>query len=115
MPKGVMLTHENVNYPAHNVAFCERTTEKDRALCALPLHHVFAVVHIMTSTIMSGACLEILPGFDMETVLSVIEVGQITKILCSSNSIYPFRYFSIVLSISCAILVIVFAQARLSQ
>jgi long-chain acyl-CoA synthetase len=79
MPKGVMLTHENVNHPAHNVAFCERTTEKDRALCALPLHHVFAVVHIMTSTIMSGACLEILPGFDMETVLSIIEAGQITK------------------------------------
>ena len=52
MPKGVMLTHENINHPSHNVAFCERTTEKDRALCALPLHHVFAVVHIMTSTIM---------------------------------------------------------------
>jgi long-chain acyl-CoA synthetase len=78
-PKGVMLTHENINHPAHNVAFCERTTEKDRALCALPLHHVFAVVHIMTSTVMSGACLEILPGFDMETVLSVIDAGQVTK------------------------------------
>ncbi len=79
MPKGVMLTHENINHPAHNVAFCERTTEKDRALCALPLHHVFAVVHIMTSTIMSGACLEILPGFDMDKVLALIETGQITK------------------------------------
>ena len=79
IPKGVMLTHENINHPAHNVAFCERTTDKDRALCALPLHHVFAVVHIMTSTIMSGACLEILPGFDMEAVLSVIDAGQVTK------------------------------------
>jgi long-chain acyl-CoA synthetase len=79
IPKGVMLTHENVNQPAHNVAFCERTTERDRALCALPLHHVFAVVHIMTSTIMSGACLEILPGFDLDTVLSLIDAGQVTK------------------------------------
>lgn len=79
MPKGVMLTHDNINHPAHNVAFCERTTEKDRALCALPLHHVFAVVHILTSTIMSGACLEILPGFDIEAVLSLIDAGNVTK------------------------------------
>lgn len=32
MPKGVMLTLENVNHPAHNVAFCERPAEIDHAL-----------------------------------------------------------------------------------
>jgi len=80
MPKGVMLTHENINVSAHNVAFSERSTEKDRALCFLPFNHVFGQMHIMNATIMSAGCLELLPTFDMDKVISLIEGGSITKL-----------------------------------
>ncbi len=79
VPKGVMLTHENINTSAHNVAFSERSTEKDRALCFLPFNHVFGQMHIMNATILSAGCLELLPAFDMGRVLEVIDAGLVTK------------------------------------
>jgi long-chain acyl-CoA synthetase len=80
IPKGVMLTHENINTSAHNVAFSERSTEQDRALCFLPFNHVFGQMHVMNATIVSAGCLEILPTFDMQRVLDVIAAGRVTKL-----------------------------------
>ncbi|MCX8022507.1 MAG: long-chain fatty acid--CoA ligase [Syntrophorhabdaceae bacterium] len=80
IPKGVMLTHENINTSSHNVSFSERSTEKDRALCFLPFNHVFGQIHIMNATVMSGGCLELLPSFDMERVLWLIKTGRVTKL-----------------------------------
>jgi long-chain acyl-CoA synthetase len=79
-PKGVMLTHENINTSAHNVAFSERSTEADRALCFLPFNHVFGQMHIMNATILSGGCLEILPAFDLDQVLNILAAGRATKL-----------------------------------
>jgi long-chain acyl-CoA synthetase len=80
IPKGVMLTHENINTSAHNVAFSERSTEADRALCFLPFNHVFGQMHIMNATILSGGCLEILPAFDLDRVLNILAAGRATKL-----------------------------------
>ncbi len=79
VPKGVMLTHENINHSSHNIAFNERSSENDRALCFLPFNHVFGQIHIMNSTIMSCGCVEILPGYDMDQVLSLMTAGRVTK------------------------------------
>ncbi|MFH0977320.1 MAG: class I adenylate-forming enzyme family protein [Spirochaetota bacterium] len=79
IPKGVMLTHENINVSSHNVAFCEHSTEADCVLCFLPLNHVFGQMHIMNATILSCGCLEILPSFNLDRVLEIIKVGRITK------------------------------------
>jgi long-chain acyl-CoA synthetase len=79
-PKGVMLTHENINTSAHNVAFSERSMEADRALCFLPFNHVFGQMHIMNATILSGGCLEILPAFDLDQVLNILTAGRATKL-----------------------------------
>ncbi|MCX5811582.1 MAG: AMP-binding protein [Proteobacteria bacterium] len=79
IPKGVMLTHEGINFSSYSIAYYERSTEKDIALCFLPFNHVFGQIHIMNSTIMSSGCLELLPTFDMERVLEVLETGEITK------------------------------------
>jgi long-chain acyl-CoA synthetase len=80
IPKGVMTTHLNINVSAHNVAFSERSTEKDRALCFLPFNHVFGQMHVTNATIISAGCLEILPTFDMDRVLSLIGQGRVTKL-----------------------------------
>jgi long-chain acyl-CoA synthetase len=79
-PKGVMLTHENINVSSHNVAFSEHSTENDRALCFLPFNHVFGQMHIMNATILSGGCLEILPTFDLDQVLHILVAGRVTKL-----------------------------------
>ncbi len=79
IPKGAMLTHENLQASAFNVAHYERSTETDRALCFLPLSHVFGQVHIMHSTVVSGGELILQPGFDLEKVLEAIDRHQVTK------------------------------------
>jgi long-chain acyl-CoA synthetase len=78
-PKGVMLSHENINAAIHTVVWHEHSNEKDRALCFLPFNHVFGQMHIMNATILSGGCLELMPGFDLERVLSSMQAGRVTK------------------------------------
>ena len=80
VPKGVMLTHENINTSAHNVAFSERSNENDRAICYLPFNHVFGQMHIMNATVLSSGCLELLPSFDIEKVLGILAAGRVTKL-----------------------------------
>ena len=79
-PKGVMLSHENINTSIQNVVFNERSTHEDRALCFLPFNHVFGQMHIMNATILSGGCLEMLPAFDMDPVLELLATGRVTKL-----------------------------------
>jgi long-chain acyl-CoA synthetase len=78
-PKGVMLTHENINTAIQNVVFHERSSEEDRALLFLPLNHVFGQMHIMNANILSAGCLEMIPTFDMERVLDLMANGRVTK------------------------------------
>ena len=80
IPKGVLLSHENINAAIQNVVFNERSSENDRALCFLPFNHVFGQMHIMNATILSGGCLELLPSFDMEKVLEAMASGRVTKL-----------------------------------
>jgi long-chain acyl-CoA synthetase len=79
LPKGVMLTHENITFSSYAVAVFERSTEVDQALCFMPFNHVFGQIHIMNATIMSAGCLEILPSFDLPRILEVMEAGRVTK------------------------------------
>jgi long-chain acyl-CoA synthetase len=79
IPKGVMLSHENINTAIHTVVFNERSNETDRALCFLPFNHVFGQMHIMNATILSAGCLEMIPAFDMARVLHAMGAGRVTK------------------------------------
>ncbi len=77
IPKGALLTHENLQTSIFNVAHYERSTQNDRALLFLPLNHVFAQVHIVHSTVFSGGGLVIQPAFDLDKVLEAL--NQVTK------------------------------------
>ncbi len=78
-PKGVMLTHEHMVFSTYSIAYYERATENDVGLCFLPFNHVFGQIHIMNATILSAGCLELLPSFDMERILEILDAGRITK------------------------------------
>ena len=79
IPKGAMLSHQNLQTSTFNIAHYERSTAKDRALCFLPLNHVFAQVHITHSTVYSGGGLMVQPAFDLEKAVAAVEHHQITK------------------------------------
>ena len=79
IPKGVMLSHENINAAIHTVILQERSSENDRALCFLPFNHVFGQMHIMNATVLSAGCLELMPTFDMDNVLYLLKEGRVSK------------------------------------
>ncbi len=80
VPKGVMLTHRNIMTSSVNVSRSERSDENDRALCFLPLNHVFAQHHIMNATIFSAGGLVIQSSFNMDALLAAIGQFTVTKL-----------------------------------
>ncbi|MCF8033199.1 MAG: AMP-binding protein [Desulfarculaceae bacterium] len=80
IPKGVELSHENINTAINQVAHMERSVESDRAICFLPFNHVFGQMHIMNATIMTGGGLVLLPKFDLDQVLAAIAEHEVTKL-----------------------------------
>jgi long-chain acyl-CoA synthetase len=81
IPKGAMLSHENIQTSVFNVAHYERSSPKDLALCFLPLNHVFAQIHIVGATVFSGGGLVIQPAFNLEEALAAIDRHGVTKFL----------------------------------
>ncbi len=79
IPKGAMLSHANIQTSLFNVAHHERSSQKDRALCFLPLNHVFGQIHITHSMVYCGGSLVLQPAFDLETVLDAIGRFQVTN------------------------------------
>ena len=80
IPKGAMLSHENIQASVFNVAHFERSSQADRALCFLPLNHVFAQIHIMQSMVYCGGGLVLHPGFDLERTLASMERHRVTNL-----------------------------------
>ena len=90
IPKGVMLTHENIKSSVHNVCHFERSNQEDRALCFLPPNHVFAQIHIMNSMVYAGGSLVIQPSFDLDRVMDAIRRNRVTKFYGVPTIYYPF-------------------------
>ena len=88
IPKGAMLSHENLHTSLFNVAYYERSAKDDMVLCFMPLHHVFGQVHIMNATVFAGGGMVIQSGFDVEKALEAINRHQVTKFFGS-----PATYF----------------------
>jgi long-chain acyl-CoA synthetase len=79
IPKGAILSHQNIQTSVFNVAHYERSTPDDRALCFLPLNHVFGQMHILGGTVVSGGSIVLLPSFDLDEVLQAIQLHRVTK------------------------------------
>lgn len=74
-PKGASLTHYNLwaNVVQNTVWFPEAERGKERALCVLPLFHVFAMTTVMNVPLHLGAFIILLPRFDLVQVLETID------------------------------------------
>jgi long-chain acyl-CoA synthetase len=78
-PKGAELTHDNLG---RNCRVTESTlgefSEEDMLLGALPLFHSFGQTCTMNSAVATGACVTMLPRFDPEKALEIIERDRVT-------------------------------------
>jgi long-chain acyl-CoA synthetase len=78
-PKGAELTHANLH---RNCTVTQTTlgefSHEDVLLGALPLFHSFGQTCTMNSAVAVGACVTMLPRFDPEKALRIIERDQVT-------------------------------------
>ena len=78
-PKGAELTHANILFTAQNVCYHERAMPEDRALCFMPLNHVFGANHIMNSTLYACGTIVLHNGFDMDRIVASIHEDGVTR------------------------------------
>jgi long-chain acyl-CoA synthetase len=81
-PKGAQLTHSNIHLNARRSALdIQRTTADDVVMGCLPLFHVFGLVVGLHAAVVAGASLALIPRFDPEKAIEVIEKERVTIML----------------------------------
>jgi long-chain acyl-CoA synthetase len=77
-PKGAELTHSNLTLNAILSAGLYEPTSEDTLLIVLPLFHIFAMTVMMNAGIYRGTTNVLLPRFDAEAVLKLMEKHKVT-------------------------------------
>lgn len=77
-PKGAMLRHMNVVANVKDAASIMQITHGDRFLFPVPFSHIFGCVLGIALTVVHGASMVIMEGFEPEDVLRVIEKEKVT-------------------------------------
>lgn len=85
IPKGAMLTHANLSASCaiYDVWFNSQSSIKPgeaRAICALPLFHIFALSTVTLRHLSNGNELLLRQKFDVETTLQDIEIRRATHL-----------------------------------
>lgn len=81
VPKGAMLTHQNLSANARQVMGIDpHPGPPDRILGVLPLFHVFANTCVLNRTVLNGGCIVMLPRFDAGQVLAAIGRTKATSL-----------------------------------
>lgn len=81
LPKGVMLTHQNLLFVAARSSEIRSLTPQDRLCGVLPMSHVVGLSVVLLGTLLSGATLYLLPRFDPVAVLGALEREELTVML----------------------------------
>ena len=80
VPKGAMLSHQNITANARQVAAIDpRAGSRDMIIGVLPLFHVFANVSVLNRTVINGGCIAMLPRFDAEQALGTMQRTHATS------------------------------------
>ncbi len=82
VPKGAMLTHQNLSANARQVATLDPTRgdSVDRVLGVLPFFHVFANTCVLNRTVVTGGEIVMLPRFESGQVLTAIDRTKPTSL-----------------------------------
>ena len=79
LPKGAMLTHTNIAQNSMVGITMMKYEKNDTLLLTLPLFHVFGQVLQLQSGIAAGATLVMIPRFDPEQVLTLMDKENVTQ------------------------------------
>jgi len=80
-PKGAELTHFNLFFNAYlSAREIVRVAPGDVALATLPLFHSFGQTCIMNASIIGGAAMTLVPRFDTEKVMEVIQRDKVALV-----------------------------------
>jgi len=63
LPKGVMLSHQNVIAGGRNTVLAHEITPNDVSLCVLPLYHINAEMVSISSALVSNSCVVIISKY----------------------------------------------------
>ena len=80
-PKGVVLSHRNIQAQVETLVVAWRWSREDRILEMLPLHHVHGLINIFACALWTGAVCEVLPRFDAGRVWNRILAGDLTLLM----------------------------------
>jgi len=77
-PKGAELTHSNIVMNSMISKDLSRTTADDILLVTLPMFHIYAQVVQMHAGLLAGSTLVLVPRFDPDAVLTLMEKEAVT-------------------------------------
>jgi long-chain acyl-CoA synthetase len=81
LPKGVMLTHDNLLFSAGGAAKIRSLNSEDRVYGILPLSHIVGLSIVFLGTLLSGATIYLEPRFDPVAARVALERDRITIML----------------------------------
>jgi len=74
-PKGVMLTHSNLNFGGEVASQTRQVTSADTLYGILPISHVFGLSSIIMTGVISGACIRLEPRFVPAKLYDALTTG----------------------------------------
>ena len=90
-PKGVVLTHNNLEAQITTLIKAWEWRREDRILHVLPLHHSHGIVNVLCCALWAGAVCDMLPRFDALKVWQKLVDGNITLFMA-----VPTIYFKLI-------------------
>lgn len=78
LPKGVMLTHYNLIANLRQMEAIKYIHGDDTLVCVLPLFHIYGMVVIMNMGIYTGATIVMMPRFELDDFLRILQDYQVT-------------------------------------
>jgi len=78
LPKGVMLSHQNVIAGGRNTVLAHEIAPNDVSFCVLPLYHINAEMVSISSALVSNSCVVIVSKFSVSNFWQILEKYQCT-------------------------------------
>ncbi len=90
LPKGVVITHANIEAQVNTLVKAWEWNQNDHILCVLPLHHVHGIINVVACALWSGACCEF-ADFSAKQVFEIFLQGKVNIFMA-----VPTIYFKLI-------------------